>query len=592
MDNIKIETEATSAFSTLIRRNPYLSPYVDENDKTPVWDGSVYVYSTENSTQSNKALLGRVPTQVKGHKTEKKFPENIMFPIDAINMKRYQSEGGIIFIVVYINDSYKSQIYYEQLLPLDIERFLSQMRNRNSKSISFRKIPTDNLLLANLFLNFIEDRKKQMGTVDKDKLHLSDWENNKEIGTFKMHMSSVKSQLFDPLQALSRSTFYLYGKPNSFNLEIPMERVNQAIITTTSLHDIGCGQKVYYVRSTTQTIWKNGNLTIKFGKAMSIDITFIDGTKIGGKFHFEFLGSLNERLIDADFILSVFTEKSIKINGLPLILNFTEKGVIESTTNYIQECKALREKLDNLNILQDLDIDRIPAEERWKISLLMTINEEVEDKYLAKKNQFSLLNVGNIQLTIFSFMKNEKFYVRDFFSDTEQFAFGFAEEDGTNYNTSRFLFLKENALVSSNMYAENIYLDILKYDTWIQYCSSVNLFLLECLKAYDSGKGNRDELLKLASLLVDWLQTKEPKSEIYQLNYLQTIVRGRHLTSDEKSTLKRLTDSDIIEWSVKCGALILTEDYIQAKKILEKQSLDSQNEFRSYPIYTLLTLHD
>ena len=50
MDKITIETEATSAFNTLIRRNPYLSPYVDENDKTPIWDGSIYVYSKDKFT--------------------------------------------------------------------------------------------------------------------------------------------------------------------------------------------------------------------------------------------------------------------------------------------------------------------------------------------------------------------------------------------------------------------------------------------------------------------------------------------------------------------------------------------------------------
>ena len=240
MDKDVIETEATSAVKDLIRRNPYLSPYIDENDKTPIWDGHIYVYTSINSGKNNKALIGRVPTQIKGHNTKTGFPFEIKYPLRKTDLIAYQSEGGVIFIVVYVNDLYVTQIYFEQLLPLDIERLLSQMHEQENKSIIFKKIPTDTLQLANLFVNFIEDRKKQMGTVDKNKLHLSDWENSKDIGTYKFHISSVQAPYFNPFQVLSSSSFYLYGKPNSLNLEIPLERVDHGIIQTSKLHDIGC----------------------------------------------------------------------------------------------------------------------------------------------------------------------------------------------------------------------------------------------------------------------------------------------------------------------------------------------------------------
>lgn len=134
MDKIVIETEATSAFKTVIRRNPYLSPYIDENDKTPVWDGHVYVYSTDNALRNNQTLLGRVPTQIKGHNTSNGFPKEITYRINKSDLISYQSEGGIVFIVVYINDEFISQIYYEQLLGLDIERLKAKMKNQKSKT--------------------------------------------------------------------------------------------------------------------------------------------------------------------------------------------------------------------------------------------------------------------------------------------------------------------------------------------------------------------------------------------------------------------------------------------------------------------------
>lgn len=587
MDKITIETEATSAFKTLIRRNPYLSPFIDENDKTPIWDGSVFVYSKENTT-GNKALLGRVPTQIKGHNTKNSFPSEIKFQMEKTNLKAFQSEGGAIFIVVYINDKYETKVYFEQFLPLDIERLFAQMKNQDSISVKFKEIPQDQIMLANLFLNFIEDRKKQMSTVDKARLHLSDWENNKDIGTYLIHISSVSSPVFNPLQALSMSTIYLYGKPDGFNLEIPLERVNNGVIQTKNAHSIGCSDKVYYPGNSTTSVWTNGNLKIKFGQAMSIDLVFTNANKINGNFHFNLVESLDNRLFDAEFILAVVKSNTININGVPLGLNLDKGTILDRTNAFYEDMKGIRKKLDELGIHQDFEFDKIDDKDKWMINLLMELNEDCEDVYLAKKNQISLFNIANIQLTIFTILKDGKLFVRDYFSENSELMFSIDTDDGQHYDTSRYLHLKENALVSSNVYAEPMYLDILKYDTWEQYHPNVNLFLLECLKAYDSGKGNHSELYKLSLLIAGWLKSKDPNSAIYTLNYFQTLVRTRMLSSDEILILHQLSMSDSENWAVKCGSLILCGEYVQAQKTLSDQAPELQDEFRSYPIYSLL----
>ena len=91
---MNIEQEATNAVRTSIIRNPYLSAYVDENDKTPVWDGFVNVYIDKNPNHPKSSLFGRVPIQVKGKKVQNVLKNRIAFRVskDDIEtlLKRFQ----------------------------------------------------------------------------------------------------------------------------------------------------------------------------------------------------------------------------------------------------------------------------------------------------------------------------------------------------------------------------------------------------------------------------------------------------------------------------------------------------------------------
>ena len=73
MDSLQIEREAISKIQTRINLTKYLSSYLDNNDKTPSWDGFVYIYNNEKKSKDN--LTGRLAAQVKGHETNE-FSKN------------------------------------------------------------------------------------------------------------------------------------------------------------------------------------------------------------------------------------------------------------------------------------------------------------------------------------------------------------------------------------------------------------------------------------------------------------------------------------------------------------------------------------
>ena len=71
MKNTKrIEESATTALKSALLKCPILDAYIDSNDKTPSWDGTVFVYKSEDQKKEN--IKGRVPIQVKGTEKNKR----------------------------------------------------------------------------------------------------------------------------------------------------------------------------------------------------------------------------------------------------------------------------------------------------------------------------------------------------------------------------------------------------------------------------------------------------------------------------------------------------------------------------------------
>ena len=58
-----LEIMATSALKRSIAETELLSPFINEKDREPSWDGNIYIYSDCKKTKEN---LKRVPVQVKG----------------------------------------------------------------------------------------------------------------------------------------------------------------------------------------------------------------------------------------------------------------------------------------------------------------------------------------------------------------------------------------------------------------------------------------------------------------------------------------------------------------------------------------------
>lgn len=144
MSNIKIEKIASNAVSKYITDCRSLVPDIEENDKTPIWDGDIYVYCSTDICNDN--LAGRYPLQVKGSEVEH-FTEIVHFPVRVNDLKKFAQEGGCVFFVVQelwndVNEETQTKIFYRFLDKAKISSILSSEDAKCHKSILLNAIPS------------------------------------------------------------------------------------------------------------------------------------------------------------------------------------------------------------------------------------------------------------------------------------------------------------------------------------------------------------------------------------------------------------------------------------------------------------------
>ena len=584
---MNIEQEATNAVRTSIIRNPYLSAYVDENDKTPVWDGFVNVYIDKNPNHPKSSLFGRVPIQVKGKKVQNVLKNRIAFRVSKDDLRAFNSEGGAIFLVVLINEKYETQIYYKDLLPLDLSRGLKKVAKKKSIALDFRRIPNDEDELANLFLNFAINRKKQSGTVDDEKLYFNDWDNSlHSIEKYVFSCSAVDRSTKSPFEIFTTTPVYLYVKPKGFNVEIPIDRIDNGVITANNIHTIGIDDDIVY--SETRTVWQHGLPSIYFGKGWTLKF-YKDKDNSYSKIDLSInlSGTLDERIKDGEFLVAVIQKEYFMLDELKLPLNGSLKKDVEKILEILDSLKTLKSILKSLNIKEDLELDKLPDNEAWKIDILFDINKEMKRKLADKEHPLQRINIANLNILIFMNENEDNLRIEDYFS-TKLHVRG-SDDRGVNHTISQFLLLKAEDLICSNFVLENIYDDVVKFNSWDGYSQIVNNFLLEVIRAYDANKGKHEDLYQLGVKISQWL-CEQPDNFIHRMNYLQLKKREERLSSNEIEDLENELTKSEGDWSVTAGILILLERISEVRDILEKQSLEDQIIFKNYPIFSLISI--
>ncbi len=577
------EKKATNIIEATILNCPFLEPYIDNNDKTPSWDGNVFVYWNREHDKDN--FRGKVPVQVKGTKKLNLNQEEIFYPVQVSDLVNYKQDGGIIYFVVYLNDNNEHQIYYAMLLPYDLFHILKNIGRQNRKNIKFLKYPEyDTNEITNIFVNFLVDRPKQMAVTSKNISLESLKDNGVEIENLSFTVTGLGISDKGLGNFVTTHQFYIYARPKGLDIEIPVDKLSNAIFSANIDKKVEVDGKMYY--SSCTIIYINGDAIVEIGK--SVRVRNLNNKR--ATLDYKFSGNLSERIKDVDFLIAVLESGTLTINDITFNLETKDNDqLVIDMQRHLDYLKKVKLMLDQLNVVEELECSKVSANEEEIIRALidsLVFHRNIHLNNTTDTITYGTLHIANLAIMVFCFKQNDDLYrVENFFKD-HTIMYSPSVEGLTSLKGSHYMLLdKCNFLHTSNIDYEQIYESLIGSEPSEHFFNLAILLLLDMINAYDEQENKDDKLFNLAEKFCNWLSQKQP-GPIMKLNQLQLVKRKRAFLLEECAELA-LIKTLTTDTSILCGVNILLENFDAANELFGNLSIEKRQEFINYPIFHL-----
>jgi len=585
-----IETLSVNAVKDSIIMSDFLEPFIADNDKEPSWDGAVYIYERKNHKKEN--LRGRLSVQVKGKECNDFFQKEISYSMSTVDLKNYLYDGGVILFVVYIGvGGLTRKIYYIELSPIKLRLNLAAAKDQKTKTLKLKEFPTDDNKKATIFLNCLQNCRKQASFTDAKLLSLDELVEQGILEGLTIPISAVGVNDFQ--RALVTNEVYIYANIKGSAIPQPLEFIPQHMVTNQEQDlVITVEDNVYYTK--TQVIKTAEKTTCKFGE--SFTISFVDGDN---SCKISYKNSTKVRILarDLDFMLSYIEYGYFKYNDIKFPFDRDEADFsnfnIAEQKQRLKFAKRAVEALDLLNCNKDVDLHKLSIKDGHNLERLITAFVDKQPVANLKPDlpRIIKLSVGTLSFALClqacEEIKNT-YNIYDFFKT--EMSLGYDGIDGERLPISQYSILHAEDFLAVN----NIRFDILlpsfqeakkHYDTY----NRANWFLLNLLIAFDKSDGKRTEILKTAYEFADWILHEANEDEVpYQvrmLNYLQVIKREREFNISELAKLYSLVECSTTREDILIGAYLLLCQQNAAEIHFYKLEPEAQDSFKSYPIY-------
>lgn len=581
----RIEESATTALKAALLRCPILESYIDSNDKTPSWDGTVFVYKSEKTKKDN--LAGRVPIQIKG--TEKVIvSDTAAFSCSVADLRNYYKDGGCVFFLISVDlSSGNSRIFYKTLLVIDLDKIIKGAGNQKTITIHLNRFPTEANEISSIFMQFTDNVHKQMGFIGKDIPTFESLEaNGAEITSLTFTASGIGLTWDEVPKFLSTHDFYLYAKVKGLDVDVPIDKVTEAIVSKPVDGEVRVKERCFFPAY--RVVYENGKRHIRIGKGISISIREEDNRIT---VHTDRPDTLSDFIIEAEFFLEMVEQGELTLNGVTFPLNGASLSDLQERKRALEYWKDVKKMLDYLGVTEELrlnDLSENDVKNLKNFTGAVLYNRKIGFPNMEQNQFYGAFKIANLVIWIWANRQSDGMYSIDSFFKLHQIAL-FTEDDVDLKNpiqTSQFvLFDKKGLIHISNMDYERVYLDISQTPPSLEYCAKVNFLVLDMIGAYDEQTKHDVRLLDLAEKICDWLRSIEAMidPEILLLNKLQITKRRRTLSMSEIVDLAKLTESKYPP-ATRCGAYMLMDADKEAQKCFDELPPIAQEEFLKYPI--------
>lgn len=577
-----------------------LQSYINERDKEMLWDGHIYVFPKGTSNKEN--LIGRVPVQVKGKKVVSKKITDFSYSVEITALQKYLQDGGIIYFVVTFEENRTKTIFYKALLPFDLQRAIKNAANKKKKSIHLQKLPDDNDSIRQLFIAFLQDKKRQASQIVWSEEQAA--KAVKDGGSFKFHIlpKTQPKNYYEMMKEATTQDFYMYVETKD-GIEFPFAKIESSFssIAVTKIDiPVYVNEEKFY--DNISYGYENGKSYIYIGQILKLPF----GESVQKHtFKFSLKGTLNNRIVDSNFIIALSKYNQVKLGpdiAFDISVNNPQDVLnLKAINNSLNKVKAA---LEYFGVHTDLDMSNLSSEDNHVIDDLIRAFSGSTFKFNEKDLPILFYmnkKIGNIIVRVVA--KKEKsgdvYRLFNAFSDEAHVRLEIENDDGKKVIIdpwSLFLYMKADDFLCSNVNYATILNSINTMDTRGKEIEirnpesdesiGVNSMLLEVISAYDSQAKNNDELLQFA---LDIAETIESDVAATIINKYQVIRRMRDLTSDEIADLVALRRKHCEDKLIKCAISIILGEVNDAKKLLDELPEDEKKRITNYPIYRLLS---
>lgn len=581
----RIEESATTALKAALLRCPILDSYIDSNDKTPSWDGTVFVYKSEETKKEN--LAGRVPIQIKG--TEKVIvSDTATFSCSVADLNNYYKDGGCVFFLISVDlSSGNSRIFYKTLLVVDLDKIIKGAGKQKTSTIHLNLFPTEANEISSIFMEFTDNVHKQMGFIGKDIPTFESLEaNGAEITSLTFTASGIGLTLDEIPKFLSTHDFYLYAKVKGLDVDVPIDKVTNAIVSKPVDGEVRVRERCFFPAY--RVVYENGKPLIRIGKGISVALKAEDNRIT---VHTDRPDTLSDFIIEADFFVELVEQGELTLNGVTIPLNGASLADLQERKKTLEYCKDVKKMLDYLGVTEELllnDLSENDEKNLRNFTGAVLYNRKIGFPNMEHDQFYGAFKIANLVIWIWAKRQSDGMYSIDSFFKLHQIAL-FTEDDvdlKKPIQASQFVLFDKKGLVHiSNMDYEMVYSGITQTPPSAEYCTKVNFLVLDMIGAYDEQAKHDEKLLDLAEKICEWLRSIESMidPEILLLNKIQITKRRRTLSMSEIVDLAKLTESKYPP-ATRCGAYLLMDADKEAQECFDELSPIAQEEFIKYPI--------
>lgn len=579
MDRSIIEDKGINAVSEYLSDIGYIKPYLSSNDKTPMWDGSLFVYKSKEDF-NNERFDYRIPVQVKASEFDGDvFPETTSFSIEVTDLQNYLKDGGLVFFKVLVKGKEK-EVYCSFLTKPRIEDIISSCKEQMTKSVSLSKAPQNG--------NEVLEKLKRIYILrDHSLLDLSTLENRSDY-KFRIQLEHLSLDT-DPQEYLAThyvdALFSLDGVPGEFYPKGGPVKIESS---TSIIKDVTIGGHAYF--NSFAITYKNDGKHFIAG-CFDIIISYDSSPKPQTTIHVVLKAStLGDVINELNSIQSFMHHKSINFGNIKF--DFKEHDFSSAPQKEWEESLQYWNDVNKLfavlKVKPSFAPDKLNEEDNRQLETLIhgiLHRNIVYGDY--GESHLSTFDIGSQKILVYAeHLQGREFKLFDIY---EHLCAGYVDEDGNHRPTPILSLIFEQKTLPSNVQLDKIVQTYKSYKKKNPQISlRANMDLLNMLNHYD--RCHDKKVLKAAIEIATWLKNEKNSTignrNITLLNYLQAIKRQKGTFNDmEMQKLYRLKTTDNTE---NFARYLLLGNKEKALSYLAKISENDLDFLKTLPIYHFL----